>query len=249
MYNPFSLTGRTILITGASSGIGKAAAIECSRLGAKVCITGRNEKRLSETWMQLEGEGHMRHVADLTDMSQLEKLVDTLPPIDGVVHSAGIIPDHYTPASFIEEEDIMSIMRSNLIQITNLNSLLLQNRILKKGGSIVHISSFGVRYPIIGYSLYSMSKGALLLYSKTLATELIAKSIRVNAILPAMIDTDIIKNSFDSLHIDNDREKYPLGYGQPEDVAWMCIYLLSDAARWITGTEFDLNGGCTLQWK
>lgn len=247
IYNPFSLKGKKILVTGASSGIGRATAIECSRMGATLFITGRDKERLNQTFKELEGDGHVQIIADLTNNSQTEHLVDSLTEIDGVVHSAGVIPDSYISTFLVEEEDIIPIIKSNLIQVINLNSLLIQNRKLKKGGSIVHISSIIVKSPVICFSPYSISKGALLPYSKTLAAELTVKSIRVNTVLPAIIDTDMIKTTFGKQYINTDKDKYPFGYGQPEDVAWMCVYLLSDASRWITGSEFDMDGGYTLK--
>ncbi len=240
MYNPFSLAGKTILVTGASSGIGRATAVECSRMGARLCITGRDGKRLEETFLALEGEGHMQLTADLTDERQIADLVARLPMLDGIVHSAGVCC--FMPVRHIEAEDIRETMDINFTAVVILNrELILSNR-LNTGVSFVFISSLMHCFSSSGYTLYAASKGALISVSLTLARELGHLKCRSNVVSPAMIDTPMALTLPEDVMM-HDKARYPLGYGKPEDVAWACVYLLSDAARWISRSEFPIHGG------
>ncbi len=239
-YNPFSLAGKTVLVTGASSGIGHATAVECSRMGARLCITGRDAGRLDETFRALEGEGHLQLTADLTDERQIADLVARLPMLDGVVHAAGIT--RFMPVKHIGMDDIREIFDTNFNAIVLLNGQLLNAKRLNAGISFVFISSLmHITNSVPGYTLYSSSKGALICASKVLALELSSLKGRSNIISPAATDTPMVEPYEDYLEKDNAR--YPLGYGKPEDVAWACIYLLSDAARWVTRSEFVIHGG------
>ncbi len=240
-YNPFTLAGKTVLVTGASSGIGRATAVECSRMGAHLCITGRDAGRLDETYQALEGEGHIQLTADLTDEGQIVDMVARLPMLDGVVHSAGVT--HFMLAKHIDKGDIKEIMDINVGSILLLNRELLSAKRINRGASFVFISSLMTRINHIGYTLYSASKGAVVSIAGALARELADMKCRSNVVSPGMVKTPLFDDSLDET-LKKDEMLYPLGYGKPEDVAWACVYLLSDAARWVTRSEFFIHGGC-----
>lgn len=248
MYNPYSLEGKTILVTGASSGIGKAAAIECSKMGAKVVITARDEKRLSQTLNELEGDGHEMILCDLNNEEAIDKMVADLPEIQGLINNAG-----YTkilPVQFISSEDINSILRVNTVAPMILLQKLLKKKKLKKGASVVFTSSMaGLGVSTVGNSMYTASKGAISAFIRCIALELAPKSIRVNAVCPAMVDTGILESgTVTKEQLEADMKNYPLGrYGKPNDIAWAMIYLLSDASGWITGDNLIIDGGVTLR--
>lgn len=241
MYNPFTLEGKTVLVTGASSGIGRATAVECSRMGARLCITGRDAERLDETFRSLEGEGHIQLTADLTDERQIVEMVSRLPMLDGVVHSAGIT--RFMLAKHIDMEDIKEMMDTNVSSILILNRELLAEKKINSGASFVFLSSAITRSNHIGYTLYSASKAALVSIARVLGRELAEMKCRANVVSPGMVRTPLVEASLDET-LEKDEMRYPLGYGKPEDVAWSCIYLLSDASRWVTRSEFAIDGGC-----
>lgn len=245
-YNPFSLKGKTILVTGASSGIGQATAIECAKSGARVIITGRNAERLQKTFDQLEGEGHMQFIAELTDSAQLEEMVNQLPPLDGVSNNAGI--PFTKPISFIKEEDLQHIFTTNTFAPILLTKLLLKRKKLNNGASLVFTSSIASMSASLGNSVYGASKAALQSYTRYVARELTQKGIRANSIHPAMVETPLISGgSISDEDLQKDMQRYPLGrYGKPEEIAWTIIYLLSDATAWITGQALVIDGGISL---
>jgi len=247
MNNPFSLLGKIILVTGASSGIGKKTAIECSKSGAQLIITGRNAERLSQTFEELEGQSHSQIVADVSVDAGLNELVSSLPKLDGIVHVAGISKPK--PFAFLNRKELDEIMNTNFYGPTLLTNILIRKKLLNKNASIVFISSIsGVSCSFLGGASYSASKGAINGIIKGMALELAAKQIRVNSILPGMIDTGIFDGSaISEQDLIEDRKRYPLGrYGKPEDVAYAVIYLLSDASSWITGSNLLIDGGFTL---
>lgn len=248
MRNPFSLEGKTILITGASSGIGRATAIECSRMGAIVAITGRNAERLNDTFLQLEGEGHMQIIADLSKEADAAELIATLPELNGAVHCAGFVKT--LPIQFINTESLTSVMDVNFMAPTLISAQLVKKKKLVKGSSIVFISSIdGPLISNIGNSIYAASKGAVGAMSKAMALELAPKKIRVNCIQPGMIETEILSNGFISAEqLEEEKKRYPLKrFGKPEEVAHSAIYLLSDGSSWVTGSNLLIDGGFTLQ--
>ena len=247
MNNPFSLEGKVILVTGASSGIGRSIAIECSNLGAQLIITARNKERLQQTFDKLQGENHSQFIADLTLSEGIEALTCILPKLDGVVNVAGIA--NPKPFQFMNRDELDLIMNINFYAPSLLTNLIIRKKLLNKNSSIVFISSIsGTVCSQIGGSSYSASKGALNGLLKVIALELAAKRIRVNAVIPGMVDTGIFENSaITEQDLIEDRKKYPLGrYGKPEDVAYAVIYLLSDASTWVTGTNLLIDGGYTL---
>lgn len=249
-YNPFSLEGKKILITGASSGIGKAIAIECSKMGASVIITGRNLQRLEQTLflMDKEGSDHQMIVSDLYLESSVTELVSAINVnLDGIVHCAGFtIPK---PFKFYDKEDLDSMMSVNFNAPFWLTQALLKKKKISKGASIVFISSIsGVWVSYVAGSLYSATKGAINGVAKGLALELASKNIRVNCVNPGMINTAILDSGVISdEQLKEDAQKYPLKrYGKAEEVAYGVIYLLSDASSWTTGSNLLIDGGYTL---
>lgn len=248
MYNnPFSLKDKIILVTGASSGIGKAIAIESSKMGAKVIISGRNEERLKETLSLLEGDNNEFIIADLSVQEELEKLYKSLPALDGVVNCAGLTK--VAPFPFATRESFEEVLSVNFFAPAELTRLLVKSKKIKKRGSIVFISSVsGVYCSAVASSIYSSSKGAVNGLVKGMALDLAPKGIRVNSVNPGMIDTDIFSGSaITEEQLKEDVKRYPLGrYGKPEEVAYATIYLLSDAATWTTGSNIVIDGGYTL---
>ncbi|MDR0603150.1 MAG: SDR family oxidoreductase [Bacteroidales bacterium] len=247
MYNPFSLEGKTILVTGASSGIGRATAIECSKMGAKLIITGRNEDRLKKTFESLSGNEHSYVIADLTKGTDLFDLIDVLPVLDGCVNNAGITKN--IPLSFIKEKTLEEVFAINTISPIFLLQKIVKMKKIATGASIVFTSSIsGVYCSAVASSLYSASKGAINGFVKSAALDLASKQIRVNSVNPGMIDTDIFNEGIISQkQLEMDKLKYPLKrYGKPEEVAYAVIYLLSDASQWVTGSNIVIDGGYTL---
>lgn len=246
-YNPFSLEGKTILITGASSGIGRGICIDGSRMGAKVHLMARNEERLNKTLSEMEGEGHVIHQADLCSTDDINTLVDMLPEIDGVVLCAGIIKT--MPVKNISEEAMTEIFNANIMGDIKICSRLLKKKKLNHGGSVVFISSVSTFNVKVGNSLYSATKGAVNSFAKAMALEVSKQNIRVNCIQPGFVPSNILNSGA----IEEDEflkfyaERHPLGFGTPTDIANGCIYLLSDASRWVTGSIFTIDGGYTLQ--
>jgi len=247
MYNPFSLQDKTILVTGASSGIGKAIAIECAKMGAKVVVSGRNEVRLKETHSLLEGDQPDYIVADLSVNDDVVRLSKELPTLNGLVNCAGLTK--IAPFPFATRDSFEEVMNVNFFAPTELTRLLIKSKKLVKGGSIVFISSVsGVYCSAVASSIYSASKGAVNGLVKGVALDLASKGIRVNSVNPGMIDTDIFSGSAITRdQLDEDMKRYPLGrYGRPNEVANAVIYLLSDASSWTTGSNLLIDGGYTL---
>lgn len=245
--SPFSLSGKTILITGASSGIGQVTAIQCSKMGARVFITARNQKRLTETLSLLTPDSGTAIISNLTSESDRLSLVDELPKLDGIVHCAGITDP--VLFQFMSEERLKNIFDINYFAPVLLTKDLLKAKKIASFGSIVFIASIaGIVCSSLGGSMYSATKGAISGMVKGLALDLAPKNIRVNTICPGMIDTGIFDDSgISKEQLEEDIKKYPLKrYGKAEEVAYASIYMLSDAAKWVTGTNMIIDGGFTL---
>jgi NAD(P)-dependent dehydrogenase (short-subunit alcohol dehydrogenase family) len=246
--DPFSLEGKNILITGASSGIGRATAIECSKSGALIFISGRNEISLQETLSLMEGSGHKIISGDLYHSETITKITDFVPQLDGCVLNAGI--NKVIPLQFITKTDLDEIFGINTFAPILLLQSLVKKKKLNKGSSVVFTSSIaGVLRSSMANSIYSASKGAINGFMKNAALELAAKNIRVNSVNPAMVETDLIgKGSISTEQYMNDMKQYPLQrYGKPEEIAFSIIYLLSDASSWVTGSSLIVDGGITLR--
>lgn len=248
MYNPYSLEGKTILVTGASSGIGQAVAIECSKMGARVFITARNAQRLEETLSKMEGRCHQMLVCDLADSENVKELVAQAPQIDGLICNAGT--NVMSPIQFMRDVDVKRIFQVNTISPMMILKEFSKKKKLRKGGSVVFTSSMaGVGAGATGNGIYTASKGALSSFIKVAAIELAPRKIRVNAVCPGMTETPMIYDeNVQDEELKKDMERYPLGrYGRPEDIAWAMIYLLSDASTWVTGTNLIIDGGLTTR--
>lgn len=245
-FNPFSLEGKTILVTGASSGIGRATAIECSKLGARLVITGRNEERLAETFAQLEGEGHMQIVADLCKHKDIDMLVAETLTLNGLVNNAG--QNSLVTVNYIEQADLDKVYQTNVFAPILLTKGLLKKRKIAKGGSIVFSSSISATLSTPANSLYASSKAAIDSFMRSCAIELGSRGIRANAVLPGTIETTLGIGAIPEELIAKDKELYTLKrYGKPEEVAYGIIYLLSDASAWVTGTSLVIDGGRLLK--
>lgn len=242
-FNPFSLEGKTILVTGASSGIGRGVAVTCSKMGATVIINGRNVFKLHETLTMMEADEHQMMPGDLTDENALSSLVASLPKLDGVVHCAGI--GQRILCKDLQEVNVNQVMDVNFKAPVMLQAELLRQKKLNKAASIVFIASIASWSPSFGNAVYSASKGAIISYANCLALELAPRKIRVNCISPAMVWTDLItKDGIDEEQLKEDEQKYPLKrYGQPEDIANLAVYMLSEASAWMTGSNVKISGG------
>lgn len=248
-YNPFSLEGKTILVTGASSGIGKATAIECSKMGARLILMARSADKLDDVISQLERKelDHQKIVVDVTNNEQLLDAVKCLPALDGCVSNAGI--GNTVPVQFYTPEEINRIYAVNVVAPMMLVKFLVKQKKLKKPSSIIFTSSGGGVYaPGKCNGIYDSSKSALHAYMHVAALELGGKSIRVNSVNPAMVETEFTKAlPMTQEQYDEDKKNYVLGrYGAPQDVAFGIIYLLSDASSWITGSDLKIDGGRNL---
>ncbi len=238
-----TLKGKTILVTGASSGIGQAIAIECSQLGANIILTARNEARLKETLTRMLGKGHTYHIADLSKEEEIKTLASQLPKLDGVSHNAGMALTMLS--SFIKVTSVKELFQLNLLSPIILQGELLKQHKINKNASIVFMASVASVSSTLGNSFYSASKAALVRYAKGLAVELGKRSVRSNCISPGMVDTPLIHRQIYSKEIfDKDVKQYALQrYGKPEEIAHLTAFLLSDAASWISGANYIIDGG------
>jgi len=252
MNDIFSLKGKTILITGASSGIGRACAIECSKAGASILAFGRSDERLNETISSLEGEGKAFSL-DLTNTDDVDEVMKSFEDdgvkIDGVVHSAGISTT--LPLRMITPEKILPLFEVNVSSAVYLTKWVTRKKMVpENGSSILFLSSVMGSVGEAGKTIYSITKGAVLAASRSMAIELASKKIRVNCISPGVVETPMSESAVYSRNEDA-RKKiealHPLGLGKPEDVAHAAIYLLSDASRWVTGTNLFVDGGYTAR--
>lgn len=248
-YNPFSLEGKTILVTGASSGIGQATAVECSKMGAKVIITARNPERLQTTFdMLVEGEGHQQILADLSIEEDINNMVEQLPKLDGVVNNAGV--GGTSLVTFYKREEIETMFNTNTMAAVMITKMLVKKKKMNNPSSIVFTSSAeGVFGSTPANGVYGMTKAALNAFMQTAALELARKGIRCNTVNPSMVQTRMAvpTGAISAEQLEIDRKKYPLErYGEPRDIALAIIYLLSDAASWVTGTAFKIDGGRNL---
>lgn len=245
-YNPFSLKGKVIMVTGASSGLGVSIAIESSRMGAELIITGRNQERLNKTFNLLDGANNKQIVADLMNAEEIDNLVENLPLLNGIAFNAGIAK--VTPVKYISNKDIDSVFQTNIISSIQIVQKLLKQKKIAKGGSIVFISSISSSRATVGNSLYAATKGGINSFAKVLALELVSRQITVNCIEPGFIKTAMIDDGIMTEDkLEEHYKSFPLRKGLPTDISYACVYLMSDAASWITGSVFVIDGGFCLK--
>lgn len=240
------LEGKHILVTGASSGMGRVFCQMIAHEGANVTLVARNEERLQQTLASMEGEGHGYKVCDLTSEEQLKETVGVLAALDGVIFCAGV--NDYVPVKFVKQEKIDKIFKTNFFSEILLTQILLKKKLINKNASLVYISSISSVLGVPGTLLYASSKGALNTAVKVIASELAPQGIRANAICPGVVRTEMLSGAnLDVETFDKQEVDYPLGYGTPEDVGNAVLYHLSDGSRWLTGNIMILDGGYSLK--
>jgi NAD(P)-dependent dehydrogenase (short-subunit alcohol dehydrogenase family) len=247
MYNPFSIEGKTILVTGAASGMGKATSITCAKMGAKIVAADYNAEGLFNAMNELEGEGHHAFVLNLADDSTWTELLTECPALDGIANCAGIA--NMNPFMFVNREEFDKVFNINFFGPVLLTKSLIKSKKLSKGGSIVFVASVdGPKVVHVGNSVYSAGKSALVGMARNMAIDLAAKKIRVNSVLPGTTDTPLIRTgNVTEESLAEVAKAFPLKrFGTPEDMANGIIYLLSDASSFVTGTELVIDGGYTL---
>lgn len=252
MFNPFSLEGKTVLVTGASSGIGRQCAIDCSKMGAKVILVARNEERLAETLSQMEGEGHKSYSYDLSELGGIKDLVSTVVAesgkLDGFIHAAGI--EMTKPVKLLTPEDYEQVYKVNTLSGFEFVRHISSVKNINKGSSIVLLASITAVIGRGSVAAYAASKGAMVSATRTFALEFAKREIRVNCVSPGTILTPLMQNYLDTLDEEAYKKRidgFPLGLGETTDISNACIYLLSDASRWVTGQNLIVDGGYTMR--
>lgn len=243
--DPFSLVGKRILVTGASSGIGQQVAISCAQMGAQLVVSGRNRERLAATFAELDGEGHAQVAADLSRQEDIDRLTGEAGVVDGVVHAAGM--SKLAPFRLISRAQLDETFSGNVYAPILLTKGLLAKKRIAPNGSIVFVSALASHVGPLATGVYSASKAALLGAMRTLALEVVKQGIRANCIAPGYVRTPML----DGLNqgggsIDEHAKLTPLGLGEPEDIAYAAVYFLSDASRWVTRDYFIVDGGLTV---
>lgn len=244
--DPFSLEGKRILVTGASSGIGRQVAISCAEMGATMVVTGRNAERLGQTLSSLEGAAHVSVVADFRKADDIGRIVDAAGELNGLVHCAGVTA--VVPFRVIGEKHLDEILETNFRAPMMLTQRLLAGRHLMHGGSIVFIASSAAHIGTPFTSMYSASKSALITAARALALEVAAKQrIRVNCLSPGYTRTPMLESLNEGASVEGNFALAPLGIGEPEDLANAVIFFLSDASCWITRATLHIDGGLTAR--
>lgn len=248
-FNPFSLAGKRILVTGSSSGLGQAIALDCARMGARIIATGRDAERLQHTLAALHEISAADHVvvsAELTTAQGRDKVLEAVDgEIHGVVHAAGI--SRLCPVRMMSEAHLREVHGINVDAPMLLTQGLLKGNRIAKDGSILFIASIAAHIGVAGVGAYSGTKAALIAMARCLAMEVVKRRIRVNCLSPALVETPLLEATAQMLgSLDQQRAAYPLGFGKPEDIANAAIFMLSPASRWVTGTTLVMDGGLTI---
>jgi 3-oxoacyl-[acyl-carrier protein] reductase len=253
MINPLQFSGKTVMVTGASSGIGRSTSILFSSLGARVVLVGRNEDKLSETAALMEGDHHRIAPFDLTHLDQIPRwmseLVEELGPFSGLAHCAGITS--LVPLRVLSLDHLESVMRTNFYSAVALTKEFARKRIHQAPGSIVLVASVAGQLGVAARAAYSASKGALIAFAKSAAIELAKSGVRVNCVAPAYVGTDMYEKSSNALSSEHLKSlvevTQPLGLGSPLDVAHAIAFLMAETGRWITGSVLAVDGGYSAQ--
>lgn len=244
-----SLKGKNILVTGASSGIGEATAILCDALGANVILTARSRDRLETVAKKLKNKTTVLS-ADLTVDIDVNSLANDCPELDGVANCAGIVKP--LPIKFIRQRNIDEVMNANFSSAVLVCSELASAKKFREHASVVFISSVSSLHPYLGGALYSSSKAALEAFARSFAIEHAGKKMRANVVCPALVKTKIFTETelaTSEEEMKNYEAQYPLGFGEPEDVANAIAFFLSPASKWITGSTLKMDGGLLLSSK
>lgn len=244
VFNPFSLSGKRILVTGASSGLGRQIAISFSKMGAAVIITARRESQLAETLAAMDRGEHSVIAADMTHAAQRIALADGAGSLNGVVHCAGT--SVLAPIRMASEKHLRELYTLNYEAPILLTQRLLYRKAVQNNGSILFIASIAAHIGVPGVGVYSGTKAALFATARCLAMEVIKQKIRVNCLSPSLVETPLLDLMGQSVSLEEKSRDHPLGLGKPEDVANAAIYFVSDASRWITGTTLVMDGGLTI---
>jgi NAD(P)-dependent dehydrogenase (short-subunit alcohol dehydrogenase family) len=242
------MVGRSVFVTGASSGLGRATAVTLSRLGARLLLNGRDEARLNETRAMLQGDGHRVYPGELSSADVTADLIKEAAqesgPLDGIFHSAGVFS--VLPAKMTKQRNVEEVFNSSVPGAYGVARAAAQKKLVNDGASIVLMSSVAGARANVGLIAYAGAKAAILGLNRALAAELAPRRVRVNAIISGTIETEMhrqmLAKSADA-QADANLSNHPLGYGQPEDIADAVVFLMSDASRWITGTELVVDGG------
>ena len=243
--DPFSLEGKRVLVTGASSGLGRQIAIACAARGATLIVTGRDEERLSESLRSLAGSGHASVVGDLTEGAARDRVGAVAGEVDGVVHSAGI--SRLSPIRQATQSHVEEVWKINYEAPLMLSQRLLAKNQVRADGSILFLSSIAALIGVPGVGVYSGTKAALVATMRCLAMEVVKRRIRVNCLAPALVETPLLAATGQVVgSLEKQQAAYPLGFGKPEDVANAAVFFLSPASRWITGTTLVMDGGLTI---
>lgn len=249
MYNPMNLTGRSVLVTGASSGIGRACAVTLSKLGARVVLSARREDELNETLSMLEGSGHSIYVCDLSDSVDVSKMVAQIGKVNGLIHSAGVSP--MSPIGCVSESETEEVFKVNCFSFLELMKHYSKAKNRSEKFSAVVISSVSAFAGWAGGSVYCASKGALSAAVRSLAIELAPKGVRVNAICPSNVKTPLYDAGAAEINgeeaLNSLLSRQVLGLGMPEQIAEVAAFLLSDASSFITGVNLPVDGGYLAQ--
>ncbi len=242
--NPFSLLGKRVLVTGASSGIGRQISISFSKMGANVVLSGRSAQRLSETLVAMSPGEHVVIPADIVDDVQRINLADQAGELNGIVHCAGT--SALSPIRLASQKHLRNLYILNYESPILLTQRLLYRKAIKNSGAILFIASIAAHIGVPGVGAYSGTKAALLATVRCLAMELIKQKIRVNCLSPSLVSSPLLDLMAQNVSLDEKSRDHPLGLGTPEDVANAAIYFISDASRWVTGTTLVMDGGLTI---